>query len=106
MTDFNDTDDRDFEMIRDAFADKFRERFGRLLQGTAEDVEAYAAEMAADWALAASTGDQEAMSHLKAQTQMLGEKQRLTASRSVWGQVGDFVFDLSQVVSRLLLGGL
>jgi len=91
-------DEDQLEELAAALAEKLKLRVGRLVQGAAEDIEQYAAEIAADMATAALLQDEQALAHLKGQTRLLAEKHRLAASEAAWATVGELAFDLADIL--------
>lgn len=80
---------------------------GVLMQGTSEDLDEFANEIAVEAVIAASAGDEATISHLKAQVRMIAGRHRLKASASGWRiletGIGILVRSLVAVVAVMLL---
>ena len=109
MTDQNSTPDpaadlpEDLFEVREVIDERLRVRVGQLVQARSQEIAEYAAELSVDVAMAAASGDQRGMRHLRAQAKNLAEKHRLGASKDVWQIISDLTVDLATVLAKALV---
>lgn len=93
------------ETIQEALADQLASHLQQLALGAAEDVEAYAAEIAADAVEAAALGRDDLLEHLQAQLGALAEKHRLEAAKVANSIVPALISGVAAVLSTALVEG-
>jgi len=82
---------RELDPVETKFADILEQHIKPYLTGVAADLRAFAEQMAADGAEAASMGNEAIIKELGMQAQALGEVHRLRANAEGWKTVGSIV---------------
>lgn len=75
----------DHEMLAEAIKNQAKQGLTNFLNGAADDIEAFSAEISIDMTEAIAAGDTEAIDEMKAQWRALAEKHRVYGSRQAWG---------------------
>lgn len=82
---------------------KLKEQFKDMMQGAAEDVDNFFAELSSDFSEASIIGDQELVDEIIDQLDMLAEKHRLTVVGSGLATLGMVLQGVAGIIIRFLV---
>ena len=90
-----------WEEVTNIVKDRLGERFTNIVKGTGEDIKQFVVDISTDLIEAARQDRPDLVEELTNQLEMIGEKNRLVASKEAWDAAKDMIKDIIGTVMKV-----